>query len=87
MKNQLKKYSKLREAFFKKHPMCSAKLPGCSGKSCDIHHSRGRGIYFLDVSTWISVCRPCHDFLHLNPKIALDLNLSELRYGKRTETT
>lgn len=29
----------------------------------DIHHMRGRGRHFLDESTWLPVCRACHEFI------------------------
>lgn len=38
--------------------------------SCEIHHSRGRGKYLNDTSTWIPVSREGHIFIEENPKIA-----------------
>ena len=37
-------------------------------RSVDIHHRKGRGKHFLDVSTWMAVSREGHDFIHKNPK-------------------
>jgi len=71
-------YSKLRKLFFDKHPMCQAKIYKCSLKSTDIHHTysgANRHIYFLEVNTWLSVCRNCHTWIHNNPDDAKELGL------------
>ena len=70
------KYSKLRRGFLTNYPMCQAALPDCTHKSTDIHHKKGRGIYHNDVSTWLSVCRSCHNWIELNPIEAEELGFS-----------
>lgn len=72
-------YSKLRKVFFDKHPMCQAKIHNCSLKSTDVHHMKGRGKYHLDTSTWLSVCRSCHNWIENNPEDAKDLGFSMTR--------
>ena len=70
-------YKKLRIDFLVKNPVCEAKIkPYCTGFSHDVHHSRGRGKYFLAVETWLPVCRNCHVYLHDNPVDAIKRGLS-----------
>ena len=57
-------YSKLRKAFLLDHPMCHVKSYDCSLQATDIHHTKGRDKYYLDVTTWLPVCRNCHIFVH-----------------------
>lgn len=72
-------YSKLRKKFLEQKPMCEAALPGCAGSSTDVHHKKGRGKYHLTVSTWLSVCRPCHMYIEEHPTEAQELGFSEKR--------
>lgn len=39
-------------------------------KTSDVHHTKGRGRFYMDVDTWLSVCRSCHDKIHKEPKWA-----------------
>jgi hypothetical protein len=76
-------YSKLREAFLDIKPHCEAKLVGCTGKSIDIHHKKGRvGENYLKVGTWLAVCRTCHTWIETNPEAAKELGLSESRLNE-----
>lgn len=74
-------YSKLRKIFLDAHPFCAAKFEGiCQNIATDIHHlhsGKDRSKHYLDVSTWKSICRNCHSFLHnnLSSKKAEELNL------------
>lgn len=68
-----KAYSKLRVIFLEKHPMCQAALPGCTHNSTDVHHMASRGKNYLVVSTWLSVCRSCHSWIHLHPEEAREM--------------
>jgi hypothetical protein len=86
-KKQLKKdsvYYKLRAIFFKdpKNEFCQARLPGCFGLATDVHHKRGRGKWYLITSTWLAVCRHCHDWIGVNSEAALEMGLSESRLEK-----
>ena len=60
-------------------PMCEAALPVCNGPSTDVHHKKGRGQYHLKVSTWLSVCRQCHNYIEEHPEEAIELGYSEKR--------
>ena len=70
------KYKKLRLGYLNDYPMCNAALPGCTNKSTDIHHKKGRGKYHNDITTWLSVCRTCHNWIELNPIEAEELGFS-----------
>ena len=66
-------YSLLRAAFLQAHPVCQMR---CSKPSKDVHHTQGRlGGNYLNVETWLAVCRSCHDWIHSHPKEARALNL------------
>jgi hypothetical protein len=69
-------YSTLRKIYLQNHPMCEARLPGCSLEAHDIHHKKGRiGELYLDDTEWIAACRSCHTEIHNNPQISKDLGL------------
>lgn len=73
-------YSILREQYLKARPLCQANLQGiCKNLSCDIHHKQGRGIYQNDTTTWLAVCRPCHDWIEMNSEAAREMGLSTSR--------
>jgi hypothetical protein len=41
-----------------------------------VHHTYAgvnRDAFYLVQSTWLAVCRNCHDFLHLNPKLSREM--------------
>lgn len=71
---QDKIYSEKRKKFLEDHPMCQIHITGiCTTYSTDVHHKfsgKDRNKYFLDESTWLSVCRICHGFCHANPQKA-----------------
>lgn len=77
-------YSKMRIVFLSKpeNHTCRAKLPGCmhhTGLNLTIHHTKGRGRYYLDTSTWIPLCLHCHQYIEAAPKEAKELGLSQSR--------
>jgi hypothetical protein len=60
-------YSKLRKVFLNKYPSCEARLKDCTLKSTDVHHTfwgSERDSTYLEVNTWKSVCRNCHNIIH-----------------------
>lgn len=71
------KYSKLRRDFLNEYSMCHAKIYKCSLYATDIHHKKGRGKYHLDISTWMSVCRNCHNWIEEHPEDSKELGFSE----------
>lgn len=84
-----KEYTKLRAAFLIARPRCQACGPfddafgaGATwdrhkcAKSCDVHHKAGRlGGNLLNTTTWMAVCRSCHDWIHAHPSDARKLGL------------
>jgi hypothetical protein len=70
-------YSKLRKRYLEEYPICKVHVKNCTKTATDIHHKHSgseRELYYLVQSTWLPVCRSCHNFLHKYPKIARDLN-------------
>jgi hypothetical protein len=70
-------YAKLRKRYLEENPMCKVHVKDCTKTATDIHHKHSgseRELYYLIQSTWLPVCRSCHNFLHKYPKIARDLN-------------
>ena len=77
-------YAVERKQFLEIHKMCEAHLQGCTQQSTDIHHTfwgSDRSKYYLDISTWKSVCRTCHSFIHdkLSGEEALQLGLKNYK--------
>lgn len=78
-------YSKMRKEFLNEpeNATCRAKLPKCMGQfkeNLTVHHTKGRGIYYLDKTTWIPLCLSCHEWVTDNSKQAIDMGLSQSRY-------
>jgi hypothetical protein len=62
---QNKEYSKTRLQFISEHEICER----CKRPADEIHHKAGRnGDRLNDVRDFMSVCRPCHQWIHANPK-------------------
>lgn len=40
--------------------LCKLRLEGCAGKAETVHHTRGRGVFLKDVTTWLSSCLSCN---------------------------
>lgn len=60
-------YLAKRDEFLRARPFCEI----CGGVTRDVHHKAGRlGGNLLNESTWMSVCRGCHDYIHQHPKEA-----------------
>lgn len=60
---ELREYRKLTETFLK-DKACEK----CGkARRLDVHHKAGRGRFYLDVDTWMAVCRECHDYIHKWP--------------------
>lgn len=63
-------YSIKRRSFLLAHPTCQVQLDEeikCLAQSVDIHHTRKRGEFYLDESTFMAVCRYHHEIIHRNP--------------------
>ena len=76
--------SKLRKQFLDQpeNSTCRAKLHVCThhtGQDLTIHHTRGRGKYYLDSTTWIPLCLSCHRWVEEHPADAKEMFLTESR--------
>lgn len=67
-------YAKKRKAFLAAHPYCMAGVSGglvpptrdikCVRPPTEIHHTKKPKCKYLnDESTWLAVCRPCHNWI------------------------
>jgi cytochrome c553 len=70
-------YSKLRQRYLTDNSMCVVKVSGCGHGATDVHHTyagSNRDAFYLVQSTWLPVCRNCHDWIHTNPGEARIMN-------------
>lgn len=70
-------YLKLRERFLTENPVCTVSVAGCNNGATDVHHTyagSNREAFYLVQSTWLPVCRNCHDWIHRSPAEARILN-------------
>jgi AMMECR1 domain-containing protein len=82
-RGEMDEYSKKRLAFLVIHMNCQAKLVGCTGIATDVHHSKGRtGDNYLNMSTWVALCRSCHSYVETHPEEAKELGLSKSRLNE-----
>lgn len=58
-------YLALRKSFMRDHPLCE--VGKCTASAVDVHHKKGRGKHLNEVSTWMAVCRGCHNLIHNHP--------------------
>jgi hypothetical protein len=75
-KKQDQEYLKLRERFLTERTLCEVKVAGCMMHATDVHHTyagANRNVYYLIQSTWIPVCRACHNWIHEHPKESREL--------------
>lgn len=75
----------VRVAAWKRKPenkFCKAMQKGCLVHATDNHHKRGRGKYLLDETTWLPVCRNCHNWITEHSTEAITLGFSEKRNGR-----
>ena len=72
-------YKVIRDQYMKMHPVCEARLPGCSYHATDLHHKQGRGEFLLDMRTYAALCRSCHQRTEMNPAMAKHIGLSRDR--------
>lgn len=66
-----KAYLKERDEFLAKNKFCEMLGIGCSIKSQDLHHMKGRtGKLLRDKMWWFPICSRCHRWIHDNMKEA-----------------
>jgi hypothetical protein len=80
---RLAEYRRLRDQFMRNHPVCQARLDGCSTIASDLHHAAGRcGNNLLDTTTYIALCRNCHSYIEVHPAFAKEHGFSQSRLSK-----
>ena len=70
-KKKDQEYLKLRQRYLTENHLCMVKVNGCGNGATDVHHKfsgSDRDTYYLVQSTWLAVCRNCHDWIHAHPK-------------------
>ena len=70
-KKKDQEYLKLRNRFLTDFSLCQIAVKGCSINATDVHHTyacANRDAFYLVQSTWLAVCRNCHDWIHAHPK-------------------
>lgn len=76
---QEREYSVKRKIFLENNPMCQAHIQGiCTNQATECHHKysgKDRNQYFVDETTWIAICRNCHNWIHANSKNAREMGL------------
>lgn len=75
-----KVYLMLREKFLRDNPVCF--IDGCEKVANTIEHTQGRGINFLNVSTWKPCCLEHNLELENNPELSKKYQLSKI-HGKK----
>lgn len=75
-------YYAVRAVFLNDNKLCVANLVGCQRRATEVHHTKGHGIYYLDVETWIPLCENCHRWLESHPNAAKALIMSQDRLTK-----
>jgi rubrerythrin len=60
-KNKNADYEKVKAEYFEeKNYQCEI----CNGQGMDLHHKKGRGKFLCDKSSFMVLCRPCHNHVH-----------------------
>jgi 5-methylcytosine-specific restriction endonuclease McrA len=80
-----RQYSVLSDEYLLENPLCEAGIvlmvngieSNCKRCASEIHHKAKRGKNLNNVETWIPVCRPCHNWIENNKRIARELGLLE----------
>jgi hypothetical protein len=70
-------YSKLRDRYLTENSMCKVNVAGCGNGATDVHHTyagANRDAFYLVQSTWLPVCRNCHNWIHEHPEEARTMN-------------
>ncbi len=77
----LKIYRKLRDQYFKDHPVCE--FPLCKSTDITLHHAKGRiGELLTDITYFRSLCLKHHSYIEAHPSVAKSFGLSFNRLDK-----
>ena len=81
-KSEAREYKKRRALFLQAHPICTIRKLCNGARSRVVCHLKGRGIYFLDESTWGAGCWICEWWLTNHATQAIAEGLAMDRIGK-----
>lgn len=81
-RTELKQYAVLRREFLEKNPWCQTRKCCKGAPSRVVSHKKGRGIYYLDISTWGASCVACELWMTLHSKQAIAEGLAMDRIGR-----
>ena len=74
----------IEKAFKKEHATCELKLEGCTTKTEDVHHVRGKeNKMLLNQLFWKAACRSCHRKVTEKSKQAIEQGHSVSRHIKQ----
>lgn len=74
---ELREYAKICGPFKLDNPFCHARVKGCTHRTTDIHHMKGReNSMLLKVEYFLPVCRNCHDWIGDNHTLAKEMGFS-----------
>lgn len=66
MTKDLQDYGVLKRKYLLEKPVCEANLIICDYVSVEVHHRAKRGKNLLDATTFMAICRSCHDFIEFS---------------------
>lgn len=70
-------YTKLRKQFLEDNPICQMRVQCEHARSTEVHHKKGRGKFYLDVTSWLASCFYCHKWENSHRNAAVELGLRE----------
>lgn len=77
-------YSVMRLQFLKDNPTCFMSIPEiCTHKSTEIQHLKGRGKYYIDMTTWGAACHQCHSYATDHPEEAVNNGWAQLKLTEK----
>jgi hypothetical protein len=79
------KYFELRKKYLETHKRCMINSPECTQDATVIHHTRGRGIYYLMTETWMPACKRCNNYVESHDQWATENGYKKSRLGKGPE--
>ena len=75
-------FKPIRDEVVAENPECAMKFDGCTFVTTQVHHSKGRGIYFLIKKFLIPCCDNCHKVAEANPSLAMEKGFTQSRLNK-----
>lgn len=83
MIESLKEYKTVRAKFLSRHPICQARISGCTKEATQVHHKAGRlGALLTNDKYFLAVCHHCHCYIEVNPLEAKEKGWSMDRLTK-----